>query len=313
MIENMEMRQVFADELARMMREDENICVINADLAKACGLTELGKQFGDRVLNAGVAEQNMASMAAGLSAYGFTPIINTFTPFATRRICDQVAISIAYAKRNVKIVGLDPGISAQLNGGTHMSFEDVGVLRSVPDLMIFEPVDAMQLKKALPQIISYEGPVYMRLFRLVAKPIFKETDHFELGKAHVLKEGRDVTIFASGIMVHEAMEAANELQKLGVEAEVINIHTIKPIDEQAIINSVRKTRAVVTAENHNVIGGLGSAVCEVLAKNCIAPVEMVGIQDVFGEVGMMDYLAKRFGLEAQNIIEKAQKVIKRKI
>ncbi len=312
MTTNMEMRQVLAEELVKMMEKDENICVINADLAKACGLTELGKQFKDRVLNVGVAEQNMASMAAGLAAYGFTPIINTFTPFATRRICDQVAISISYAKRNVKIVGLDPGISAQLNGGTHMSVEDIGVLRSIPDLMIFEPVDAVQLKKALPQIINHEGPVYMRLFRLVANPVFKEDDDFELTKAHVLKEGKDVSIFASGIMVHEAMEAAKKLQEQGIDAEVINIHTIKPIDAQAIIKSVQKTRAVVTAENHNVIGGLGSAVCEVLAKGCVAPVEMVGIQDVFGEVGMMDYLSKRFGLEAHNIIEATHAVIKRK-
>ena len=312
MIQTMEMRQVLAQELAAIMEKDEKVCVINADLAKACGLTELSKHFKDRVLNAGVAEQNMASMAAGLSAYGFTPVINTFTPFATRRICDQVAISISYAKRNVKIIGLDPGISAQLNGGTHMSVEDIGVLRSIPDLLIFEPVDAIQLKKALPQLINYDGPVYMRLFRLVAKPVFKEEDHFELTKVHVLKEGKDVSIFASGIMVHEAMEAAHELQKQGVDAEVINIHTIKPIDVQAIIESVQKTKAVVTAENHNVVGGLGCAVCEVLAKNCIAPVEMVGIQDSFGEVGMMDYLSERFELKASNIIEATQKVLKRK-
>jgi transketolase len=308
----MEMRQVFAEELAKMMEQDEDICVINADLAKACGLTELSKRFKDRVLNVGVAEQNMASMAAGLAAYGFTPIINTFTPFATRRICDQIAISISYAKSNVKIVGLDPGISAQLNGGTHMSVEDIGVLRSIPDLMIFEPVDAVQLRKALPQIMSYKGPVYMRLFRLVAHPVFKETDPFELTKAHILREGKDVSIFASGIMVREAMEAADELIKQGIDAEIINLHTIKPIDTHAIVQSVQKTKAAVTAENHNVIGGLGSAVCEVLGKCYAVPVEMVGIQDTFGEVGMMDYLSKRFGLKSHNIIEAVQEVMKRK-
>ncbi|RCX20089.1 transketolase [Anaerobacterium chartisolvens] len=312
MYENMEMRQVFAGELERIMQEDERVVCIDADLARANGTLGLRSKFPDRAFDVGVAEQNMASVAAGLAAYGFIPFIGSFTPFATRRICDQVAISIAYAKRNVKIVGSDPGISAELNGGTHMSMEDIGVLRSIPGMVIFEPVDGMQMAKAMPELIKYDGPVYIRLFRKPAPAVFGEDYEFDLFKADVIKEGGDVSIFASGIMVAHAARACEILKGKGIQAELINIHTIKPIDREAVVNSVRKTGAAVTCENHNIIGGLKSAVCEVLSEDCPAPVKAVGVNDHFGEVAKTDYLLKKYKMTAEDIVEAAFEVIKKK-
>ncbi len=309
MYENMEMRKVFSQTLERIMEKDERIVVIDADLAKANGTLSLRERFPERAFDVGVAEQNMASVAAGLAAYGFIPFIGSFATFATRRICDQIAISIAYAGLNVKIVGSDPGIAAELNGGTHMSFEDIGVLRSIPGILIFEPVDNLQLAQALPQIINYKGVVYIRMFRKVPVPVFKEDYKFSLLQADVLQEGRDVTLFASGIMVAEALTAAEILKEQGISAEVINIHTIKPLDKERILASARKTGAVVTCENHNLIGGLRSAVAEVLIENYPVPLRGVGVNDCFGEVGKMDYLRKRYKLRVEDIVEAALAVI----
>lgn len=247
----MEMRQLFAQELERFMYENQNIVLLNADLAKPNGFGKFSEKFPERSINVGIAEQNMASIAAGMSSYGFIPFICTFTPFATRRICDQIAISICYAKQNVKIIGSDPGISAEYNGGTHMSFEDIGVLRSIPNMVIFEPVDNAQLKNLLPQIIDYKGPVYIRMFRKETPDIFNENEKFNLFNAKTVKEGSDVSIFCSGIMVDETLKANKILEEKGINAEIINIHTIKPIDEESIIASIHKTGAAVTVENHN--------------------------------------------------------------
>ena len=301
----MEMRKVFALELEEAMKKNGNIVVINADLAKPNGLGDLGKMYPERVLNVGVAEQNMASIAAGMSSYGFIPFICTFTPFATRRICDQIAISICYAKQNVKIIGSDPGISAEYNGGTHMSFEDIGVLRSIPNMVIFEPADNTELQRLFPQILDYEGPVYIRMFRKSTPDIFSTDDKFSLFKAKTIKEGTDVSIFCTGIMVYEALEANKMLEEKGINAEIINIHTIKPIDEEAVISSVKKTGAAVTAENHNIIGGLRSAVSEVVCENFPVPVRSVGVKDTFGEVGKMPYLKEIYNMTANDIVNAA--------
>lgn len=309
---NIEMRQVLADELGKIMDKDERIVVIDSDLARANGTLSLRDKFPERAFDVGIAEQNMAAVAAGMASYGFIPFIGSFTPFATRRICDQITISIAYAKRNVKIIGSDPGISAELNGGTHMSMEDIGVLRSIPTMTIFEPVDEIQLKKALPQIIEHEGPVYIRLFRKAAPIVFSENYEFNLFKADVIKEGKDVTLFATGIMVKEALEAVEILKEDGIEAEVINIHTIKPIDRETIIASAKKTGAVVTCENHNVVGGLKAAVAEVLIEECPVPLKAIGVQDHFGEVAMMDYLKKKYKMTAQDIAAAAKEVVAKK-
>lgn len=305
----MEMRQVLSSELERMMTENENIVVIDADLAKPNGVAGLRKQFPERAFDVGIAEQNMASIAAGMSSYGFIPFITTFTPFATRRICDQVAISCAYAKQNVKIIGSDPGISAEFNGGTHMSMEDIGVLRSIPEVVIFEPVDTIQFKAALPALTAYHGVVYIRMFRKVIDDVFPADYKFELFKASPIQEGKDVTIFTSGIMTQETMIANETLKEEGISAEIINIHTIKPIDRAAVVASAKKTGAVVTAENHNVIGGLKSAVCEVLMEEYPVPLRAVGVQDQFGQVGKMNYLKEVYQMRAEDIVKAVKEVL----
>lgn len=309
MYENKEIRQVLAEVIDKLMEQNEKIVVIDADLARANGTMPLREKYPERAFDVGVAEQNMAATAAGMAAYGFIPFIGSFTPFATRRICDQITISIAYAKRNVKIIGSDPGISAELNGGTHMSMEDIGVLRSIPGIVIFEPVDAVQLAKALPVIVEYDGPVYIRMFRKAFPVIFKDDYEFELFKADMISEGKDVTLFATGIMVNEALKAAELLKVEGISAEIVNIHTIKPIDKEAVVKSARKTGAVVSCENHNVIGGLRSAVAEVLAEEYPVPVKAIGVQDHFGEVAKMDYLKKKYHMTAEDIVKAAKEAI----
>ena len=304
----MEMRAVYAEYLAKLMENDKRVVVLDADLAKASGTRALYERFPEQMFDCGVAEQDMASIAAGLSSYGFKPWIETFTPFATRRICDQVAISISYAKRNVKIVGTDPGIAAELNGGTHMSVEDIGVLRSIPGMVIFEPVDDVQLRAAMPVLDAYEGPVYVRLFRKQLPTVFGEGYQFDLLKADVLKEGKDLSIFVSGMLTNDVLEAEKLLAADGIDAEIINVHTIKPIDAETVVASARKTGTVLTVENHNVIGGLQSAVLEALAAEKI-PVTAVGIQDRFGEVGKLPYLREAMGLTVENIVASAKKAL----
>ena len=304
----MEMRAVYAQCLAELMEKDRHVCVLDADLAKASGTRALYERFPRQMFDCGVAEANMASIAAGLSSYGFRPWIESFTPFATRRICDQIAISICYAKRNVKIVGTDPGIAAELNGGTHMSMEDIGVLRSIPGMVIFEPADPVQLAKAIPVLDAYDGAVYMRLFRKELPAIFPEDYQFDLFKADVLKEGKDLSLFATGFQLKDALEAAKLLAKDGIDAEVINVHTIKPIDKETVVASAGKTGAVLTVENHNVIGGLHSAVLEALAKEKI-PACAVGVQDRFGEVGKLPYLRQAIGLTVENIVASAKEAV----
>lgn len=315
MYETTEMRAVMAGALKTAMEQDEKVMVLDADLARANGTLSLFDDFSKQTLNVGIAESNMACVAAGLASYGFKPFIFSFTPFATRRICDQVMLSIAYARQNVKIVGTDPGIAAELNGGTHMSLEDVGVLRSIPTMLIFEPVDGDQLSKAMPQILAHEGPVYIRLFRKAPPATwFAGEDYtFNLFQSDLLHAGVDVTLFATGIEVTQAMAAADLLVERGISAEVVNIHTIKPIDREGVTGSVQKTGCAVVCENHNIIGGLGSAVAECLAQDYPVPLEFVGAQDHFAEVGKMPYLLEKFGMDAKTIAAKAERVINRKL
>lgn len=307
-----ELRNTLCQSILKEMRSNDKIVSIGADLDKADGLIPLRKEFPERAFDAGIAEQNMAGIAAGMASQGMIPIINTFSAFATRRICDQVAVSICYANSNVKIIGTDPGIAAELNGGTHMTFEDVGVVRSIPNLTILEPADAIELEQMVPAMIHHNGPVYMRLYRKAAPAVHKEDYRYQMGKADLLKEGKDVSIICSGMMVSEALEAAEKLQKHGVDAEIINIHTIKPLDQEAIIKSAKKTGVVVTAENHNILGGLRSAVAEVLTENYPVKIYPVGVKDVKGEVGKLPYLREQFGLTAAAIISTVGKALKEK-
>jgi len=304
----MEMRQVYAACLAEMMENDPRVIVLDADLAGSHGTRKLYDRFPKQMYNCGIAEQNMACIAAGLASYGFKPWIESFTPFVTRRNCDQIAISICYAKQNVKIVGSDPGITAQLNGGTHMSMEDIGVLRSVPNIVIVEPADTVQLRAAMPVISAYEGPVYLRLFRKVLPDIYPEDYKFDLFKVDTMREGRDLTIFVSGFMTKDALDAAEILKDEGIECEVVNVHTIKPIDREGVIAAARKTGAVLNIDNHNIIGGLHSAVLEALSEEKI-PAVGVGVPDRFGEVGRLPYLRKVMGMTMDDILAAARKAV----
>lgn len=306
----MEIRQVLCAELEKMMAENENIVVIDADLSKPNGTFPLRSKFPERAFDVGIAEQNMAGVAAGMSSYGFISFITSFTPFSSRRICDQIAISIAYAKQNVKIIGTDPGISAEFNGGTHMSMEDIGVLRSIPDLVIYEVVDANQFRQALPQIVAYDGPVYIRMFRKTIDDVFTDENYqFDLFRADTLQTGTDVSIFCSGIMVQETLKANELLKAEGIQADIVSIHTVKPIDREAVVASAKKTGAVVTAENHNVIGGLRSAVAEVLAEECPTPLRAVGVQDRFGQVGKLPFLKEEYQMRAEDIVAAVKEVM----
>jgi len=311
-LRNRQLRDIYVDLLLHYTELHPEIVLVEADLMKALKTTIFNEKFPNRVINVGVAEANMIGVAAGLSNMGKIPFTHTFTPFATRRVFDQVMLSVAYSKLNVKMVGSDPGVMAMLNGGTHMSFEDVGIMRNIPTMTIFEPVDGVQLAAMLPQIINHYGPMYIRLLRQDFDPIFADDQVFELGKATPIIEGSDISIFATGIMVKEAMDAQKILMEKGISASVINIHTVKPLDVEAIIKEAKKTKAVVTAENHNIINGLGSAVAEVLAENCPTVMERVGVKDQFGEVGDKAYLMERFGLKAHHIVDAALRVLDRK-
>ena len=308
--EERRLRETYVDLLIEYAKKDPRIVIVEADLSNAAGTKRFTAEFdGKRTVDCGIQEANMIGVAAGMNAMGMLPFTHTFTPFATRRVCDQVTLSVAYAGLNVKMMGSDPGVTAEMNGGTHMSMEDISIMRNIPGMIIYEPVDSAQLKSIFPQIIGTDKPVYIRLLRKNATKIWEDGESFELGKGKKLLDGKDVSIFATGIEVAEAMIAAEELKKDGISAEVINIHTIKPLDEEIVLNSCKKTGAVVTAENHSVIGGLGSAVAEVLSEKLPRPLKRIGVMDHFGEVGRTDLLMDKYHLKASDIVKAATEAI----
>lgn len=312
MTDEKEVRQVMAAGLVEAARKDDRIVVLDADLMSCHSTKCFLEAFPERFINVGIAEANLIGVAAGMAAFGKIPFAFSFAPFATRRCYDQIFISVAYSKLPVKIVGSDPGVMAEANGGTHMPFEDMSIMRAIPKMVCFEPTDATMLAKALPRIIDYPGAVYIRMFRKKAEKIYDDSLDFRLGKAVTLKEGKDVTLVASGIMVGRALKAAEELAAEGITARVVNVHTWKPIDEDAIVESVKATGAVVTCENHSTYGGLGSAVAEVVVEKCPAPMEFIGVKNSFGEVGKEAYLSEKFGLTVADIVAAAKKAIARK-
>ena len=309
---NRQMRDIYADLLIMYAEKYPDLIAIDADLRKAIRLNKFADAYPERAINVGVAEANMIGVAAGLANMGKRPFTHTFTPFASRRVFDQVTVSVAYAGLPVKMVGSDPGVMAQLNGGTHMSLEDVGLMRTLPTMTIVEPVDGVQLAALMPQIIEHDGPLYLRLIRQEFDPIFEEGETFEIGKAKTVCSGKDVTVFASGIMVKPSLDAAEMLAEEDISVEVINIHTVKPLDVDAIVASAKKTGAVVVAENHNIIGALGSAVAETLGERLPTPLKRVGIKDHFGEVGKKDFLVEKFGLTKKEVTEAIYDVLKKK-
>ncbi len=310
--ESEEMRHAFCSVLMELAENNKDIVILDADLMGAMGTRDFLKKYPEQTVNCGIQEANMIGVAAGLSAVGKIPFAHTFATFATRRVCDQVFMSAAYARNNVKIIGSDPGITAQLNGGTHMPFEDMGIMRGLPELTVLEPTDVTMLRWMIKEMAGTFGVQYMRLVRKKSVQVFEEGSTFQMGKAVQLRDGTDVTIIASGYCVSEAYKAAAMLEEAGVSARVLNIFCWKPIDQDAILKAAMETGAIVTAENHNVINGLGSAVAEVIVKNKPVPIEMIGVQDEFGEVGPLDYLSERFKLNAPYIAEAAQKAIARK-
>ena len=312
MTDEREVRQTMAAGLVSAAAKDERIVVLDADLMSCHSTKCFLEAYPERFINVGIAEANLIGVAAGMAAFGKIPFAFSFAPFATRRCYDQIFISVAYSKLPVKIVGSDPGVMAEANGGTHMPFEDMSIMRAIPHMVCFEPTDATMLEKALPEIIDYPGAVYIRMFRKKAEKIYDDSLEFKLGKAVTLKDGGDVTLIASGIMVARALKAADELKEAGIDARVLNIHTWKPIDEDAIVSAAKDTGAIVTCENHTTAGGLGSAVAEVAAEKCPVPMEFVGVKNSFGEVGKEAYLSEKFGLTVSDIVAAAKRAVARK-
>lgn len=307
------MRDVYCSTLIDMAEQDERIVALDADLVSAIGMRPFLNKFPNRMFNCGVQEANMIGVAAGLSATGKIPYAHTFGPFASRRCFDQIFLSAAYAKLNVRIIGSDPGITAAYNGGTHMPFEDMALMRSIPGITAIEPTDCVMLEDILRQINNDYGVYYLRLLRKEPVAIFEKGSSFTIGKGIVLKDGIDATIIVSGYLVSDALEAADMLQKKGISVRVVNIFTWKPLDVELVVRCATETGAIVTVENHNIIGGLGSAVAEVLVENKPVPMERIGSRDRFGEVGTVDYLKQTFEMSASCIVAKVEEVLKRKL
>ncbi len=306
------MREAYCNTLIDMATENENIVVLDADLVSSSGMKPFFRQFPDSAINVGIAEANMIGIAAGLSVVGKIPFAHSFGCFATRKTCDQVMISAAYAKLNVKILGSDPGVTAAYNGGTHMPFEDMGVMRSIPEITLIELTDPVMVMDIIRQVADSYGVHYIRMPRKNVTAVYEDGSSFEIGKGNVLREGKDVTIIASGILVAEALKAAEVLKNDRISARVVDMFTWKPIDTELVEKCAKETKAIVTAENHNIFGGLGSAVSEAVVKTHPVPVEMVGVKDRFGQVGTEDYLREEYGLTAKEIVEAAKRAVSRK-
>ena len=314
MADDRTMKQALTEVLRREMQQNEDIVLVGADLMGADGTWPLHEEFPGRVINVGIAEANMAGIAAGLAAGGKIPVTDTFAAFASRRNYDQTFVSIAYSGLDVKMIGSDPGVSAQANGGTHMAFEDVALMRTIPGMTVFEPCDTVQLEQSVSLMLRTEGSFYLRLFRGQPRSVYGEDYRFAFGRADILAEGCDAAVIASGaIPVENALLAAGLLAEEGIRVRVINMCTVKPIDAEAVRSAARDTGTIVTVENANYINGLGSAVAEVIAEERLyVPFERVGVKDEFGEVGTIDYLCRRFHIAPQDIAEAVRRQIAHK-
>jgi transketolase len=308
-----ETRAGFGDGILEVARENKDVVVLTADLAGSFKLGPLMKELPAQFIEVGIAEANMIGIAAGLTIGGKIPYTTTFAGFSTGRVYDQIRQSVAYSDKNVKICASHAGLTLGEDGATHQILEDIGLMKMLPGMTVVVPCDYNQTKAATKMIANYEGPVYLRFGR-PKWPNFTKEDgsDFVIGKAQILAEGTDVTIVACGHLVWKSIEAAKQLEAEGISVEVINLHTIKPFDEAAIINSLKKTGCVVTAEEHNVIGGMGDVVAQAAAKHYPVPVEFIGTQDTFGESGTPNQLLSKYGLDAVNIVAAAKKVMSRK-
>ena len=306
------MRDAYCNTLMQLAETRKDIVALDADLVGSSGMKPFFKAYPQQAIQCGIAEANMIGVAAGLSLTGKVPFCHSFGPFASRRVCDQIFISAAYAKLNVRIIGSDPGVTAAYNGGTHMPFEDMAVLRAIPDITLIEPCDPVCMADITRQLADVYGVYYIRMARKNAVGIYEEGSTFEIGKGNVLRTGTDVTVIASGIMVAEALKAAEALAEEGVSVRVVDMFTWKPIDTELIAKCAKETGAIVTAENHNTLGGLGGAVAEAVARTVPVPMEMVGTDDRFGQVGTEAFLRQEYRLTAEHIVEAAKRAIERK-
>jgi transketolase len=310
--EKKDTRSGFGAGLSELGKKNQNVVALCADLTGSLKMDAFAKEHADRFFQVGIAEANMIGLAAGMTIGGKIPFTGTFANFSTGRVYDQIRQSVAYSKKNVKICASHAGLTLGEDGATHQILEDIGLMKMLPNMVVINPCDYNQTKAATIAIAEYEGPVYLRFGR-PAVPNFTAADQkFEIGKAVMLNEGKDVSIFATGHLVWKAIEAGQQLAEMGISAEIINIHTIKPLDAQAVLNSVRKTRCVVTAEEHQKNGGLGDSIAQLLGEHFPAPIEMVAVDDKFGESGTPDQLMTKYGLDTPNIITAVQKVMSRR-
>ena len=305
-------RNYYGKALARLAKERDDVVVLDADLAGSTKTSEFKKVAPERFVEVGIAEQDMIGVASGLAASGKTVFASTFAVFATGRCWEQIRLAVAYPKQNVKIVSTHCGISVGEDGASHQALEDIAIMRAIPNMVVISPADAYQAYAATMAIAEERGPCYMRLGRADFPLIYPEDVKFEIGKADILREGSDVTLIGTGQMVSYCLDAAKALSEEGISAEVINISTIKPLDADAVIGSVKKTGCAVTAEEHSIIGGLGSAVAEAISESCPVPLVRVGTKDTFGESGKAEMLMEKYGLTAKDIVKAAKDSISKK-
>jgi len=310
--EKKDTRSGFGAGLYELGKENKNIVALCADLTGSLKMNEFVADFPERFYQSGIAEANMMGVAAGLTIGGKIPFAGTFANFATGRVYDQIRQSIAYSNKNVKICASHAGITLGEDGATHQIMEDIGLMKMLPNMVVINPADYNQTKAATKAIAEYVGPVYLRFGRPKVPNFTPEDQKFEIGKAILLNEGTDVTIIATGHLVWKAIEAGEILSKKGISCEIINIHTIKPLDEEAILSSVRKTKAVVTAEEHLLNGGLGDSIAQLLSRKLPAPIEMVAVDDTFGESGKPEQLLTKYNIDTPNIVAATEAVLKRK-
>lgn len=307
-----EIMQVYNETMEELFLQDESVVYLDADLMGSLKTSALWKKYPKHVFNTGIQEANMVGVACGMYLAGLKPYIHSFSPFASRRVFDQIFISAAYAKKSLKVIGSDAGIAATYNGGTHMCFEDIALYRAIPRACIVDVSDGCMFAYLLKALKDYQGVVYFRTARRGVKDIYKDTEAFEVGKGKILKEGTEATIIASGLQVAQAIEAANILEKEGITVRVIDPITVKPLDEELIIESAKKTGLIITSENHNVCGGLGDAVAAITAEHYPIPVLKNGVKDVFGQVGNECYLREQYHLREQDIANLVKEGLTRK-
>nr|WP_278679771.1 transketolase family protein [Clostridium paraputrificum] len=306
-------REAYGKALAALANTNENVVVLDADLSKSTKTADFKAVAPERFFNMGIAEGNMMGVAAGLSTCGKIPFVSTFAMFAAGRAFEQIRNSICYPKLNVKVCATHAGLTVGEDGASHQAIEDISLMRSVPNMVVINPADDIETEAAIKAVAEMEGPCYVRLGRMAVSRVNDETNYnFVIGKGITLAEGNDVAIIATGIMVEAALEAKEELAKEGINARVINIHTIKPIDEELIIKAAKETGVIVTAEEHSIIGGLGSAVAEVVSEKCQVPVLRVGVKDTFGESGKPNELLEKYGLTSKDIVNKVKKALELK-